>query len=171
MVSFFWPEAEGLFLLVPLKVSLQNDHASVLDDVHKHPLAEQLFNPAVDDHVELALMPPFHVSQLPALLIIQVFIVDLLLLVLLDVEAIGLDDWNVGGRADVVGTAVHLLVCALFGAGDLEEAQEWKGLEDSATHSIILLILLCFVFVVNGGWWLYEGVYLINEKGVCGLKK
>ena len=34
-----------------------------------------------------------------------------------------------------------------------------------------LIVQLCFVFVVNGGWWLYEGVYLINEKGVCGLKK
>lgn len=84
-------------------------------------------------------MSPFHVGQLSAFLIIKVLIVDLLLLVLFNVEAIGFYDWDVGCWADVVGAAMHLLICAFFGASDLEKSEQGKGLEDAAAHSIIFI--------------------------------
>lgn len=134
VISFFWPEAERLFLLIPLKVPLKNDHTSILYNIHKHSLAEQFLNPTIDDHVELALMPPLHICQLSTILILKIFIFDLFLFVFFYVESVGFYDWDVGGRADVVGGAVELLVCAFFGAGDLEEAEEREGLEHTATH-------------------------------------
>lgn len=114
VISFLWSETEGLFLLIPLEVALKNDHTPVLYDIDKHSLAEQFLNPAIDDHAELALMPPLHVGELSAILILKVLIFDLLLFVLVYVEAVGLNDWDVGGRTDVVGRGIHLLVCAFL---------------------------------------------------------
>lgn len=140
MVSFFGTQTKGLLFLVPLEVALQDHHASVFDDVHEHPLAQQLLNPAVDDQVELALVAPPHEGQLPALLAFHFFILNLLLWVFLQVEAIGPDDRDVGGGADVEGTRVHLFVRAFLSARDLQQPQQRKGLEYATTHCLPILV-------------------------------
>jgi hypothetical protein len=124
VVTLFWPEAKGLFLLVPLKVALHDDNAPILDDIHKDPLAEKFLNPSIDDHVVITLVSPLHIGQLSAIFILKLFVVDLLLRVLLHVEPVGLYHWDVGCRADVKRCCVHLFVCALLGTSDLQQAME-----------------------------------------------
>lgn len=96
--------------MIPLKVPLHNDNTPILDDIHKDPLAEQLLNPTIDNHVVVALMPPFHIGQLSAIIVLKLLVPELLLLMLLHVEAIWLYDWDVGGWADVKRCGVQLLV-------------------------------------------------------------
>lgn len=38
---------------------------------------------------------------------------------------------------------MHLLVCAFFGAGDLEQSVEWQCLKDSSTHVSIKIYEFC----------------------------
>lgn len=71
MVTLFWPEAKRLFLLIPLKVAFHDDNTPILDDIHEDSLAEQLLDATIDDHVVVALVPPLHVGQLSAVLVLK----------------------------------------------------------------------------------------------------
>jgi hypothetical protein len=126
--------------LIPLKVPLHDDNAPILDDIHKDPLAEQLLNPPIDDHVVAALMSPLHIGQLSAILVLELLILELLLPMLLHIEAIWLYDWDVGGWADVKRCGVLLLVCALLGTSNLKETVKGQCLEDAATHIFLILV-------------------------------
>jgi hypothetical protein len=134
VVSFLGSQAEGLFLLVPLKVALHDDDAPILDDVDKHPFLHKFLDSTIDHHVVLALMAPGTIVQFSVFFPLHVLVLEVLLPLLVDVEAIGLDDRYVGRGADIVGESVTLATRALLGPGDLEETGKGEGLEYPSAH-------------------------------------
>ncbi len=120
MITLFWPEAKRLFLLVPLKVALQNDNAPILDDIHKDPLTEKFLYSSIDYHVVIALVAPLHIGQLSAVFILKLFIIHLFIWMFLHVEPVGLYNRDVGCWTDVKGSCVQLFVSALLRPSDLE---------------------------------------------------
>ena len=69
-------------------------------------------------------MSPTHVLQLPAFFFLHLLVINVLFCLLLDVEAVGFDDGDVGGGADVVRRGMLFTVCALVGPGYLEQPHE-----------------------------------------------
>lgn len=110
VISLLGSEAEGFFLLVPFKISLHDDHTPIFDDVDKHPLIKEFFDPAIDDHVVLGMSTPFHVGQFSAFLVLHILVFNLVLSLFLNVKLVRFDHRDVSRGTHVIGTGVELTV-------------------------------------------------------------
>ena len=134
MISFFRSEAKGLFFFVPLEVALHDYNTPILDDIDEHSFLHEFLNPAIDNHIVFTFVAPGPVIELSVFFLFHIFIFYVFVSLLVDVETIGFNNWNVGGRADVVGCSVTVTVCAFVGSGNFEQTHERQSLIDSSAH-------------------------------------
>lgn len=181
MVCVLGPEAERLLFGLPLVVALHNHHAPVLDVLEEGLFSGELFNPAVDDHIEVCFLAPPHESQLSVGFVFFVlsligilnflwfiFIQSLLNSLLewfrflcwfcgfVAVDLAALDHRDVCGGAHIKGGGVKLLVTNSRSSGDSQEPAKWKSLKQTAAHGYTYLLIYTYYLSwasLQAFWW------------------
>jgi hypothetical protein len=85
-------------------------------------------------------MSPFHKSKLFRFFIIQIFIFQLLLSLLINIESICLNNRNISSRTNIVRTCMHLSICTLICSGYLKQPHQRQSLKYPTTHGFYFLI-------------------------------
>ena len=146
MISFFGSKWERFFFGIPLKVSLHYDNTSVLDNINKHLLFHQFFNPTINDHIVLSFVTPGHILKFSALLLLHIFFSNVLFSFLLKVKAVGFDDRNISCWTDIMGRGMLLSICTFLCSSYLHESHKWQSLENSSAH--VFNIMMKYI-----SWW------------------